>query len=165
MENPAQPILEAPCAAPSGIAFLLKPLSRGTVMIDPNNHDAEPIIDYRTCSNPLDFEVMATFVPFFRNYFATPTLVAFGASEVQPGAGARTQDQIVEYLRGAVTASFMHPCCTASMMPKKKGGVVGTDLKVHEVEGLSVVDASIIPVIPGTHTSATAYAIGEKVGI
>ncbi len=50
------------------------------------------------------------------------------------------------------------------MMPVEKGGVVGPDLKVHGLGRLRVVDMSIIPMIPGTHTSATAYAIGEKVG-
>lgn len=48
------------------------------------------------------------------------------------------------------------------MMPKSKGGVVDSELKVWGVEGLRVVDASVIPLIPATHLQATIYAIAEK---
>jgi choline dehydrogenase-like flavoprotein len=57
----------------------------------------------------------------------------------------------------------MHPCCTAAMMPKPKGGVVDKDLKVHGAKGLRVVDMSVLPLVPAAHLSATAYAVGEKV--
>jgi choline dehydrogenase-like flavoprotein len=161
--HPEQAILEAPwmSSAPGG-GFLLKPLSRGTVMLNPEDHDAEPIVDYRTASNPVDLHVMASFLEFLRRYYATPTMKALGAVEQQPGAGVTKIEDIIESFRGGVTPSFMHPCCTAAMMPKEKGGVVGPDLKVHGVDGLRVVDLSIVPLIPGTHTSATTYAIGEK---
>ena len=49
------------------------------------------------------------------------------------------------------------------MMPEKLGGVVGSDLRVYGVRGLSVVDASIMPLIPAAHMSATVYAVAEKV--
>ena len=41
-------------------------------------------------------------------------------------------------------------------------GVVAPDLKVYDIEGLSIVDASIIPLVPSTHLSATVYSIAEK---
>ena len=49
------------------------------------------------------------------------------------------------------------------MMPRERGGVVAPDLKVYGVQGLRVVDASIMPLIPSAHTSATVYAAAEKV--
>ena len=58
--------------------------------------------------------------------------------------------------------SFYHPVGTAALGPKDQGGVVGSDLKVHGVERLRVVDASVMPLIPGTHTSSTVYAVAEK---
>jgi choline dehydrogenase-like flavoprotein len=48
------------------------------------------------------------------------------------------------------------------MMPEELGGVVGTDLLVHGVNGLSVVDASVIPYLPATHLSTTVYAVAER---
>jgi len=49
------------------------------------------------------------------------------------------------------------------MMPRHLGGVVSPELLVYGTKHLSVVDASIMPMISGTHLSATAYAIAEKV--
>lgn len=162
--NPRQPILEAPWLSTTpGNGFLLKPLSRGSVRINGSDPDAEPVIDYRTAENPIDLDVMASFTPFFRRYYETETLQALGPSERAPGANVTEAADIIEYMRDVITPSFMHPCCTASMMPENKGGVVGPDLKVHGLGKVRVADISIMPLIPGTHTSATAYAIGEKV--
>lgn len=164
LSNPQHPVLEAPwMGTVPATGFLLKPLSRGSVRINASNPDAEPVIDYRTASNPVDMDIMASYIPFFRQYFSTPTMTALGAHEVAPGADVVSVEGIKEYLRGAVIGSFMHPCCTASMMPESKGGVVGPDLRVHGLGGVRVADISVVPLIPGTHTSATAYAIGEKV--
>ena len=162
--NPEQPILESPWMSTTpGVGFLLKPLSRGSVRINASDPDAEPIIDYRTAENPIDMDVMASFTPFFRRYFETETLQALGPTERSPGANVTEVEDIIEYMRDVITPSFMHPCCTASMMPENKGGVVGPDLKIHGLDRVRVADISIIPLLPGTHTSATAYAIGEKV--
>lgn len=49
------------------------------------------------------------------------------------------------------------------MMPKEHGGVVDPQLKVYGIKGLSVVDASIMPIIPAAHTQSTVYAVAEKV--
>jgi choline dehydrogenase-like flavoprotein len=49
------------------------------------------------------------------------------------------------------------------MTPRHLGGVVGTDLLVYGVTGLSITDLSISPMIPGAHTCSTVYAIAEKV--
>lgn len=62
-------------------------------------------------------------------------------------------------------ASVYHPVGTASLMRRELGGVVGEDLLVYGVRGLSVVDASVIPIIPGCPTALTVYTIAEKVNI
>ncbi|EMR67908.1 putative alcohol oxidase protein [Eutypa lata UCREL1] len=162
LENPTHPIFEAPFQGPPTVGFLLKPLSRGSVLLDPDDHDAEPVITYGTLANPIDVDIMASFVPLMRSVYSTPTMQEMGVVETAPGLAARDDEQIRDWIRQATVASFQHPCCTAAMMPKELGGVVGSDLKVFGVGGLRVADASIMPLLPGTHTSATCYAIGEK---
>lgn len=163
LANPTAPVLETPFSGgPSAGAFHLKPLSRGTVLIDPKNPDGEPILDYRTATNPVDMDIMAEFIRFYRRMFSSPFLQSLGAVEVRPGARVQSDEDIHAYIREAVTMSFMHPCCTAAMMPKEKGGVVGPNLKVYGLPGLRVVDLSIMPLLVGSHTSSTAYAVGEK---
>jgi choline dehydrogenase-like flavoprotein len=48
------------------------------------------------------------------------------------------------------------------MLPKELGGVVDPQLRVWDVDGLRVVDASIIPLLPAAHLQATVYGIAEK---
>ncbi|KAI1632405.1 GMC oxidoreductase-domain-containing protein [Biscogniauxia mediterranea] len=55
-----------------------------------------------------------------------------------------------------------HPAGTCAMMPRELGGVVDEELKVYGVRGLRVVDASIMPVLPGANTCQTVYAVAEK---
>ncbi|PGH14007.1 hypothetical protein AJ79_03276 [Helicocarpus griseus UAMH5409] len=162
-ENPEYPVLEAPFSSSAPVsAFLLKPLSRGTVMLNPDDHDAKPIITYRSLTNPIDMDLMVEFVSYFRGIYATEAIQALGPTEISPGANVTEVEDIKEWVRNAMVGSYMHPCCTAAMMPEEKGGVVGTDLKVHGLERVRVVDISVVPMLPGSHTSALAYAIGEK---
>jgi len=72
-------------------------------------------------------------------------------------------EELKRHVRATTYPTSFHPAGTASMMPRRLGGVVGSDLRVYGVEGLSVVDASIMPLIPASHMSATVYAVAEKV--
>jgi len=168
LANPSSPSLETPWAtseAPgTAWSFLLHPLSRGTVRLDPADHLAQPILDYRAGSNPVDMDIHRAQVRYLRRLLDTPTMKQRGATEIGPGAAVAADDAaLAGYVQQQSFLSFMHPCCTAAMMPRAKGGVVGPDLRVHGAEGLRVVDMSVMPLVPATHLSATAYAVGEKV--
>jgi choline dehydrogenase-like flavoprotein len=164
LANPKVPSFES--AFSTGVsarALLLHPLSRGTVRLDLDDHLRQPILDYRTCSNPIDFDLNLVHTQYLRRMVTTPTMQKYGAYEVTPGVSVQTESDLLKYVKRDMTFSYMHPCCTAAMIPREKGGVVGPDLKVHGLQGLRVVDLSIIPFLPSAHTSTTAYAIGEKV--
>ncbi len=162
--NPEAPSLETPWATgPGAWSFLLHPLSRGTVRLNLTDHLAQPILDYRAGSNPIDFDIHLAQVRFLRKVVDTPTQKKYGAVEIAPGPTVQTDSDLVNFVKDSIILSFQHPCCTAAMMPKNKGGVVGTDLKVHGANGLRVVDMSVLPLLIGSHLSATAYAVGEKV--
>lgn len=169
LENSAAPSLESPWATSeppfaSALAFLLHPLSRGTVRINLSDPLAPPVLDYRAGSNPVDFDMHLAHVRYLRKLFNTATMQGVGASEIAPSAAVAADDEALrDWVKQTSFLSFMHPCCTAAMMPKPNGGVVGPDLKVHGAKGLRVVDVSVLPLVVGAHLSATAYAIGEKV--
>ena len=168
LDSPEAASLETPWATSMAPAtawsFLLHPLSRGTVRLDPTDHLSQPLVDYRAGSNPVDFDIQRAQVRYLRRLLDTPTMKSYGATEMVPGATVAASDSaLTTYIKDQSILSFMHPCCTAAMMPQNKGGVVGPDLKVHGAPGLRIADMSIMPLIPGTHLSATAYAVGEKV--
>lgn len=142
---------------------LQKPISRGTIHLDPSDPFGEPIIDFQGLVNPADKQVIITAVKYTRKIFNTTTLSAFAPVEILPGAEYQTDAEIYSALAaGVAQPTFAHPSCTCAMLPIELGGVVASDLLVHGVGKLSVVDASIIPVIPATHLQATVYAIAEK---
>ncbi|KAL2152881.1 hypothetical protein VTH82DRAFT_4036 [Thermothelomyces myriococcoides] len=169
LDNSEAPSLETPWAtseapaASSALAFLLHPLSRGSVRLNLSDPLAQPVLDYRSGSNPADIDLHIAHVRFLRRLLDTPTMQARGALETAPGRDVAESDEaLADYVRSNSILSFMHPCCTAAMLPEDRGGVVGPDLKVHGAKGLRVVDMSVMPLLPGTHLSATAYAVGEK---
>ncbi|KAJ4381707.1 hypothetical protein N0V86_003071 [Didymella sp. IMI 355093] len=146
------------------IAAVQRPLSRGSVAIDPKNPKGNPIIQFNTFQNPADRTMMLEAVKWVRRHWKNPILQRFSPVEVTPGPAAQTDDEIIHELlkQNALTATFAHQSGTCSMLPEKYGGCVGSDLRVYGVKKLSVVDASIIPLIPATHLQATMYAIAEK---
>ena len=168
LEKPESPSLETPWASSEPIgrawAFLLHPLSRGTVRLNLTDHLSMPTLDYRSGSNPVDFDLHLAHLRYLRGVVNTPTMVQHGAIETGPGAAVAADDTALRnYTSQQSFLSFLHPCCTAAMLPKPKGGVVGNDLKVHGAKGLRVVDMSILPFLPAAHLSSTAYAVAEKV--
>ncbi|KAK3984264.1 hypothetical protein QBC44DRAFT_21747 [Cladorrhinum sp. PSN332] len=154
------------CCAPDYIiSIILHPLSRGTIRLNMSSPLEDPVMDYRAGTHPVDFDIHMAHVRFLRKILDTPTYKALGGVEGGPGeAVARDDGKLKQFVKDHVSAdfSFAHPCCTASMLPESRGGVVGVDLKVHRAAGLRVVDMSVTPLLVGSHTSSTAYAVGEK---
>jgi len=151
---------------PFGLAIssLQRPLSRGTVTINPSNKYGNPVVQFNALQNPVDRQIIAGMVRWTRKHWANPELKKFSPVELTPGTQAQTDDEIINDLvqQKALQASFAHMSGSCAMMPESLGGCVGSDLTVHGVKGLSIVDASIIPLIPATHLQATMYAVAEK---
>ncbi|SPN96992.1 related to alcohol oxidase [Cephalotrichum gorgonifer] len=162
-ENPEAPSLESAFATgTSARAISLHALSRGTVRLNLTNPLEQPLLDYRSGSNPIDFDVHIAHLRYLRQMVTTPTMQQYGAVEVRPGADVQSDEDLLQHTKDSFTFSFMHPCCTAAMLPEEKGGVVGPDLRVHGLDGLRIADISVLPLLPSSHLSALAYAIGEK---
>lgn len=149
-----------------GSVIYLHPVSRGTVHI--NRADpffSPPEVDYRALSNPTDLEVLLEFTPFTRRFFYETRMKELGPVELSPGAHVTAPEDIEAWLRGLMVPSSFHPVGTAAMMPRCLGGVVDEDLLVYGVKQLSVVDASMMPDLPGSYTQQTVYAVAEKVSL
>lgn len=142
---------------------LLKPLSRGTVLINTTDPLQPPRIDWGAFTNPVDVELMIAAVRKQREFLATEAMMEIDPVELAPGANLTSDEQLGLALRQQVAPTYSHLCSTCSMMKREYGGVVGPDLKVYDLDRLSVIDASIMPLIPSTHLSATVYAVAEKV--
>ncbi|CAI4213394.1 unnamed protein product [Parascedosporium putredinis] len=141
--------LELPLqAAPGYSAVLIKVLSRGTVHLDPTDIYAEPIVDYFTYGIPTDKRMMRSIVRWIRKVHETEAMSELGPEPVNPPEDVVTDEEIDAWLTKGTTCSTAHNSCSNPMMPQEQGGVVGADLLVHGVTGLSVADSSIMPIIP-----------------
>ncbi|KAB5539420.1 hypothetical protein GE09DRAFT_1226239 [Coniochaeta sp. 2T2.1] len=148
----------------NGIIVDLHPLSRGTVNINPSDpFNTEPIVDYRALSNPIDIDIMTDIMRYTRRYYLNNTATAaFAARDMSPGPRVQSDAELAEYLRDTLSPTEYHPAGTCAMMPRELGGVVDQELRVYGVKGLRVVDASVMPTLPGGNTCQTVYAVAEK---
>ncbi|KAI7306435.1 GMC oxidoreductase [Hortaea werneckii] len=141
---------------------LLKPLSRGSIQINTTDPGKTPLVDFGTFSHPTDLEIAVEAVKKTREFMNSAPMQETGASEILPGANIKSDEEIAAAIRSLARSTWQHPTSSCSMMKRELGGVVDPSLKVYGVEGLRVVDASIIPMIIGSHTSSTVYAVAEK---
>jgi choline dehydrogenase-like flavoprotein len=147
-----------------GAVILQKPLSRGTIHVNASDPHGEPVVDFRAFTNPLDFEQAMESIKYTRRYLQNSKFAPLKPVETAPGPNITDNDTVglMSYLRSTSGPTSFHASGTAAMLPKDLGGVVSPDLKVYGIKRLSVVDASIMPLIPSTHLSATVYAVAEK---
>lgn len=149
---------------PSGAGVFLHPLSRGTVNINITHpDDTEPIVDYRTLSNPVDIDLLVEMIRFERQYLFNTSLSTFGPTEFAPGTAVVSDEALADVVRNHITPSEYHPSGTCAMLPLELGGVVDQNLRVYGVDGLRIVDASVMPMLPGANTCQPVYAIAERV--
>lgn len=143
--------------------YNVKPLSRGRILVNGTEPLNPPRVDYGTFDDPTDIEILIAIIRKNRELIASPAMQELKPVELMPGMNVTTDEQMAEVLRAQTSPTGLHLCCSCAMMPRRFGGVVDGELRVHGTRGLSVVDASIMPMIPSAHTSATVYAVAEKV--
>lgn len=143
---------------------IMKPMSRGTVHLSPSDPNGIPNVLHNALTNPFDRSVLLAAVGYTRRVYGSDAASSLAPVELVPGAGATTEEAVIEALlaAGLLNPTFAHPSCSCPMMPREMGGVVDPELRVYGTERLSIIDASILPVIPAAHLQATMYAVAEK---
>ena len=139
---------------------LLQPRSRGTVALASNDPLQLPLVDPCFLSDPDDMARMVRGVRQMRTILSQPALARFGAKELAASAGARTDAQIEQFIRQQADTIY-HPVGSCRMGPGPLD-VVDAQLRVRGMQGLRVVDASIMPRIVSGNTNAPTVMIAEK---
>jgi choline dehydrogenase len=92
--------------------------------------------------------------------FAAPALKQFVREETLPGAQLQSDDELLDHARRNGGTCY-HASCTC-MMGTHPVSVVDSELRVHGIEGLRVIDASVMPAVTSTNTNAPTIMIAEK---
>jgi len=139
---------------------LLRPKSHGEIRIKDAEAATPPIIDPKFFSEPEDMDVLLRGFKIGRRIMEAPAFDAYRKIESRPGKDVQSDEDLMEYIRN-FAATIFHPVGTCKM-GQGDGAVVDDQLRVHGIEGLRVVDASIMPVITGGNTNAPTIMIAEK---
>ncbi|MFT8656394.1 MAG: choline dehydrogenase [Acetobacter papayae] len=136
--------------------------SRGWVRLRSSNPEDKPLIAFNYMSHPDDWVDMRNCVRLTREIFAQEAFDPFRGREIQPGADCQTDEQIDAFIRDKVE-SALHPSCTCKMgRVDDPMAVVDSETRVIGVEGLRVVDSSIMPRITNGNLNAPTVMIAEK---
>jgi 4-pyridoxate dehydrogenase len=141
---------------------LLRPESRGSVIISSADPLQHPRIALGLLATDADWKTLRDGIAIFRDLAHRPELKEFVAREIGPGDGVATDAALEDYVRRtAVTAH--HPCGTCKLGPADDAmAVVDAELRVHGLENLRVVDASVFPDLVGGNINAPTIMIAER---
>jgi choline dehydrogenase len=138
----------------------LRPESRGLVEIkSPNPQDA-PAIRPNFLERESDVATMVAGMRLLRKFADAPPLARWIKGERDPGPACATDTQLTDFLRAKGSTVF-HPVGTCKM-GTDAAAVVDPSLRVRGLQGLRVVDASVMPVVTSGNTNAPVIMIAEK---
>lgn len=136
------------------------PSSRGRVSLRSNNPDDPPLIDANHLSDPRDLSTLMTAVKLMRKAMRQPAIRQFISREMSPGESV-TDDKALEAEIRRNGGTVSHQCGTCAMGNEDRA-VVDPELRVRGLDGLRIVDTSIIPIIPNATIHSHALMIGER---
>jgi choline dehydrogenase len=143
-----------------GSVCLLRPESRGHVTLRSANPNDPPKVTLNFMKERVDREATRDGLRMLRKVYNTKPLSDMISSEVMPGIDVESDDAFDAYIRKTADVCH-HPVGTCSMGANGQS-VVDPELRVHGIEGLRVVDASVMPLVPSGNTNAPTIMIAEK---
>jgi choline dehydrogenase len=140
---------------------LMRPKSRGTVTLQSTNPIDAPRIDPAYFSDPHDLQVLIKGTQMGYDILESAALQPFRGKMLYP-LQRDNLTQVEQYVRDHADTEY-HPCGTCKMGPESDTmAVVDSSLRVHGLQGLRVVDASIMPLLVTGNTNAPTIMIAEK---
>jgi len=139
----------------------MRPQSRGRISLQTTDPRVPPAIEFPYYGAQADLNLVRQAVKVTREVFAQPAMDYLRGEEIAPGKEVRSDVEIEAFLR-ATTETAYHPCGTARM-GTDKDAVVDLTGRVHGIEGLRVVDASIMPAIVSGNLNAPVIMMAEKI--
>jgi choline dehydrogenase-like flavoprotein len=140
---------------------LVSPLARGQVWLRSADPTAKPRIVTNTLTEPQDVESMLAGMLLAREIAAQPPLAEILIKELKPGVEITSREELEADLRRRLMLIY-HPVGTAKMSDTAEQAVVDSQLRVHGLQSLRVIDASVMPMITGGNTNAPTMMIAEK---
>lgn len=150
---------------PSGPGFTMGPTlvdvkSRGQIRLRDANPAHSPLIDPDYFGDPVDLDAIVAGLRITLDIASQPPIAKHLASQIAPREALRSEEDLREHARRKVQTLY-HPVGTAAMGVDEEA-VVDLELKVRGIDGLRVVDASVMPVVPRGNTNAPTIAIAER---
>ena len=140
--------------------YQLRPESRGEIRLNSANPTDAPAMFPNYLGTETDRRAIVDGLKIGRRILATPPMQHFITEEYQPGASVATDEQLLQHARNTGGTVF-HPTSTCKMGVDAMA-VVDPELRVHGMQGLRVVDASVMPTVVSGNTNAATIMIGEK---
>jgi choline dehydrogenase len=141
-------------------ATQLRPESRGRITLASDDPFDDPVIDPRYLTDDRDMAVLLAGLKEAREIATASALDEYRGEEIWPGEDVQTDAELREHIRETCHTVY-HPVGTCKMGDDEEA-VVDDELRVHGVDGLRVVDASVMPTLVGGNTNAPTIAIAEK---
>jgi choline dehydrogenase len=135
--------------------------SEGSVMITSNDPRAKPALRFNYLSTPEDRREWVEAIRIARKILSQPAFAPFEGGELSPGPAVQTDEEILDWVRRDGETA-LHPSCTCRMGIGDDSVVDPTTLRVHGVDGLRVVDASVMRYVTNGNIYAPVMMIAEK---
>lgn len=135
--------------------------SRGTVKITSTDPREKPALRFNYLDNETDRREWVEAIRVARSLLNQPAFERYNSGEISPGPSVETDEQILEWVANDAETA-LHPSCTAKMGVDEMSVVDPNTFRVHGVDGLRVVDASVMPLITNGNIYAPVMMIAER---